>query len=249
MICPTCGMQNENNAKFCGRCGTQLQSMEQPMNNHQSNGAFLNNNQSNNNMFPNNNQNFNGSNFKLTLNRPKSFVGSLIKFKIFIDDIQVGTIKNGETVVLNVQGGAHTISFNKTMNQNLNINSDTYADVVVIASNRFGLSNIRDSSGSNIQNNNIVNENIDKIVKSARGPLIFSCACILITFILLFTVEKVIAPWMYGLSIGYSIISLSSINNNKQSLGDKYKSLLTLNIISIVISVIGSIISIYLMIG
>lgn len=228
MICPTCGMQNENNAKFCGRCGTQLQSMEQPMNNH---------------------QNFSNGNFKLTLNRPKSFVGSLIKFKIFIDDVQVGTIKNGETVVLNVQTGAHTISFNKTMNQNLNINSDTYADVVVVASNRFGLSNIRDSSGSNIQNNNIVIENIDKIVKSARGPLIFSCACILITFILLFTVEKVIAPWMYGLSIGYSIISLSSINNNKQSLGDKYKSLLTLNIISIVISAIGAIISIYLMIG
>lgn len=241
MMCPNCGMPNDSTAKFCGKCGTLLQNMEQPVNNQQS---------FNNNYQPiNNNQSFNNGSFRLTLTRPKSFVGSLITFKIFIDNVQVGTIKNGETTVLNVQAGNHTISFNNTMNQNINIQSDTYADVVVIANNRFGLSNIRDNNGYSAQNNELYTENADKIAKSARGPLIFSCLCIAITFILLYTVEKVIAPWIYGLSIGYTIISLSSISKNKQVLGNKYNSLLTLNIISIVVSIIGAGISIYLMIG
>jgi len=208
-------------------------------------------NHQNNNMgfqSVNNNQNIN-STYKLTLIRPKDFVGSLVKYKIFIDNNQVGTIKNGETVVLDVTSGNHTISFNKTMDQNINISSDTYADVVVIAGNKFGLTNIRDNTGLNIQNNELNTESVDKIIKSAKGPLIFSCACIVITFLLLLMVNMVVSPWMYGISIGYTIINLSSIKKHKQVLNDKYKSLITLDVISIVVSIVGMIISGYLMIG
>lgn len=238
MFCSKCGFQNNQGEMFCKQCGAKLENNNQQMNNFY--------NQQNVNV---NTQNYNNGTYKLTLTRPKGFVGSLIKFKIFIDDNEVGTIKNGETVVLNVSYGNHTISFNKTMNQNINISGDAIADVVVIAGNKFGLSNIRDNNGLNIQNNELNATNADRIIKSAKGPLIFSCTCIVITFVLLFTAKRVISPWIYGISIGYSIINLSSIKKHKQLLNDKYKSLITLNIISIVVGIIGIIISLYLMNG
>ena len=229
MFCSKCGFQNNPGAIVCGQCG-----------------AVLDNNQQNVNA---NTQNTNNGTYRLTLTRPKDFVGALIKFNIFIDNNKVGTIKNGETVVLNVSSGNHTISFNKTMDQNINISGDTFADVVVIAGNKFGLSNIRDSSGQNVQNNELYTESADRIIKSAKGPLIFSCACIAITFLLLFTINMVVSPWVYGISIGYTIINLSSLKKHKQILNDKYDSLIKLNVISIVVSVVGMILSGYLMIG
>lgn len=222
MICSKCGFQNNQGEVLCKQCGAELGNIQ---------------------------QNVNNGIYKLTLTRQKAFVGSLVKFKIFIDDNQVGTIKNGETVTLNVSSGNHILSLNKTLNQNINISSDTFADVVIIAGNRFGLSNIRNNNGQSTENNELYTENVNKIIKAAKGPLIFSCLCIAITFILLFTVGKVIAPWMYGISIGYTVINLSSIKKFKQSLNDKYTSLITLNVISIIVSVIGFIISGYLMIG
>lgn len=271
MFCSKCGFQNNQSDIFCKQCGITLSNnnqqpqpqnqfiqTHQAINNQQMNNFYnqqninnLNEQQSNyeNSSSINNSPNVNNGIYRLTLTRPKSFVGSVIKFKIFIDNNLVGSIKNGETVNLNIHSGNHTISFNKTMEQNINISSDTFADVIVIAGNKFGLSNIRNNNGQYIQNNELYAENIDKVIKSAKMPLIFSCACIAITFILLFTLQLVISPWMYGISIGYTIISLSSIKKNKQALIDKYTSLLTLNIISIIISIIGIIISGYLMIG
>lgn len=257
MFCSKCGFQNNQDEIFCRHCGAALENNNQqiqqsnqfiqPQQNMDSNQQMNNYyNQQNGNL---NTQTFNNSTYKLTLNRPKEFVGSLIKFKIFIDGNQVGTIKNGETVVLNVDSGNHNISFNKTMNQNINISRDTYADVVVIASNQFGLTNIRDNNGLNVQNNELYAETIDKIIKSANGPLFLSCACIFLTFIMLFTIQRVIQPWVYGISIGYTLINLSSLKKHKQFLNDKYKSLIRLDIISIVISIVGIIISTYLMIG
>ncbi len=120
--------------------------------------------------------------------------------------------------------------------------SDTYADVVVLGGNRFGISNVRDANGS-IQNNQVATNNVENIEKSAKKPLILSCACIGITFLLLFTVQMVVSPWVYGMSVGYTIISISSIKKNKELLNEKYGSLMRLNIISIVVSVIGMIIS------
>jgi len=255
MFCSKCGFQNNQGEMLCRQCGASLENNNQQT---QQQNQFIqpqqnmNNNQQINNFYNQQNvntQNINNGTYRLTLTRPKEFVGSLIKFKIFIDNNEVGTIKNGETVVLNVSSGNHIISFNKTMDQKINISGDIYADVVVIAGNKFGLSNIRDNNGFNVQNNEIYTESTDKIIKSAKGPLKFSCACIVITFILLFTIKMVISPWLYGISIGYTIISLLSIKKHKQVLNDKYGSLITLNIISIVISIVGIIISGYLMIG
>lgn len=257
MFCSKCGFQNNQGEILCKQCGASLVNNNQQV---QQQNHFIqpqqnmDNNQQMNNFYNQqninvNSQNINNGSYKLTLTRPKEFVGSLVKFKIFIDNNEVGTIKNGETAVLNVNSGNHSISFNKTMDQNINISSDTYADVVVIGANKVGLSNIRDNSGLNVQNNELYEENADKIIKSAKGPLIVSCACIVITFILLFTIERVVSPWVYGISIGYTIINLSSIRKHKQVLNDKYGSLITLNIVSIVISIVGAIISGYLMIG
>ncbi len=257
MFCSKCGFQNNPGETFCRQCGAGLGNNNQQF--QQSNQFIqpqqnMNNNQQMNNLYNQqsvnvNTQNNNNGTYRLTLTRPKEFVGSLIKFKIFIDGNQVGTIKNGETVVLNVSSGNHNISFNKTMNQNINISSDTSADVVVIAGNKFGLSNIRDNNGLNVQNNELYTESAEKIIKSAKGPLIFSCACIALTFIMLFTIKMVIQPWVYGISIGYTIINLSSLKKHKQVLNEKYGSLITLDIISIVVSIIGIVISGYLMIG
>ena len=226
MFCSKCGFQYNQGEKFCRQCGEGLGD-----NNQQ------------------NTQDINNGNYRLTLTRPKNFVGSLIKFKIFIDGNQVGTIKNGETVVLDVSRGNHTISFNKTMDQNINISGDISADVVVIAGNKFGLSNIRDNNGITVQNSELYAESVDKIVKSAKWPLRLSCVCIALTFIMLFTINMVIQPWVYGISIGYTIINLSSIKKHKQVLNGKYKSLIIIDIISIVVSIVGIIISGHLMIG
>ncbi len=237
MFCSRCGFQNSQGEMFCKQCGASLGNNNQQMTNYSQQNVNANT------------QNYNNGVYRLTLTRPKQFVGSLIKFKIFIDNNEVGTIKNGETVVLNVSAGNHTISFNKTMSQIINISSDTFADVVVIAGNKFGLSNIRDNNGLSVQNNELNTENVEKIIKSARMPLIFTCACIVISVILLYTQAMVVSSWVYGISIGYSIISLSSIKKNKAVLNNKFSSLIILNVISIVISIIAGFISAYLTIG
>lgn len=251
MYCKNCGMQYNPGETMCRQCGAQLENNiqqpnpmvqpPQPVNSFNNQAVITPSVQTNSNV-----QNTSGV-YKLTLTRPKNFVGSLVKFKIYIDNNEVGAIKNGETIVLDVNAGSHTISFNKTIQQNINMYSDTYADVVVLGGNRFGISNVRDANGS-IQNNQVATDNIENIVKSAKKPLIASCACIGITFLLLFTMQMVISPWVYGVSIGYTIISISSIKKNKELLNEKYSSLMRLNIISIVVSVIGMLISGFLMI-
>lgn len=245
MYCKNCGMQYNPGETMCRQCGAQLENNvqqpnpmvqpQQPMNSFNNQPVMTPNVQTPSGVY------------KLTLTRPKNFVGSLVKFKIYIDNNEVGAIKNGETIVLDVNAGSHTISFNKTIQQNINMNSDTSADVVVLGGNRFGIANVRDANGS-VQNNQVNTNNVENIEKSAKKPLIASCACIGITFLLLFTVQMVISPWVYGVSIGYTIISISSIKKNKELLNEKYSSLMRLNIISIVVSVIGMLISGFLMI-
>ena len=63
MFCSKCGFQNNPGAIVCGQCG-----------------AVLDNNQQNVNT---NTQNTNNGTYRLTLTRPKDFVGALIKFNIF----------------------------------------------------------------------------------------------------------------------------------------------------------------------
>ncbi len=216
----------------------------QNMNNTYDNNGFSNNsnNSYTNNMNYNQPLNENNLSFNLTITREKEFAGSLIKFKIFIDNVEVGKIKNGETVTLRVQCGQHTISFNNTIKQTINIVSDTSVKVGVIAPNTFGIIN---NAVNDINNS----QEIDKVIKSANGPLIFSLCCIVISIVLLMLTNYVISPVMYGISIGYASINMVSIKKYKQSLNDKYQKILSKTIISIIISIVGIIISGYFIIG
>lgn len=235
MYCKNCGMQYNQGEMTCRQCGGQLNNnvqqqtqMAQPQQPVMSNV-----------------QNANGV-YRLTLTRPKNFVGSLVKFKIFIDNNEVGAIKNGETIVLNVTSGSHTISFNNTMLQNIEINGDTFADVGVIASNKFGIIGIKDSNGNNMQNNTFNVNNAEKIIKSAKGPLIASFVCIGISILLLFTVQMVVSPIVYGVLIGYTYVNYNSTKQNKELLKDKYDSTLKTSIISFVVAGIGLLLSLFL---
>ena len=267
MFCSRCGCQNNESDKFCAQCGADLGNNNQQLQqqnhffqpqqeinyNQQIDHSFVQQNVSDSTQISNNiNENTqinNNGTYKLTLTRPKDFVGSLIKFKIYIDNNVVGTIKNGETVVLNVNAGNHVISFNKTMKQDITISGDTSASVVFMGGNQFGLANIGDHTGSNVQSEELASQNVDRMVKSAMGPLVFSIGCIVLTFILLFTAKLVVSPWVYGISMGYAVVSLLSLNNHKEALKDKFGMLILLNIISIGISIIGAIISGFLTIG
>lgn len=249
MYCRNCGTQYNQGETTCRQCGaaleynnqqipqpSQMVEPQQPVNN-------MINQQTINPSIPNPN-----GVYKLTINRPNNFVGCLVKFKVYIDNNEVGVVKNGEAIVVNVTSGNHTISFNNTMLQNLQISHDTSIDVGVIGSNKFGIINVKDSNGMTVQTSGIGTQNAEKILKSAKGPLIFSCSCIGITFILLFTVQMVISPVIYGISIGYSIINLNSIKQCKELLKDKYDSARNTSIIAIVVSSIGLLISLFLMI-
>lgn len=243
MICSKCGTQNDATAKFCGKCGQALQVVQQPVPNVD---VQQNNINSGTQII---NQNINGGVYKLTLIRQKSYVGSLIKFKIYLDNNMVGTIKNGETVVLDVPAGNHMISFNKSMNQNINIMGDTSADVVVIAGNKFGISTVRDRNGAVIQDNNLTQANIEGLEKSAKNTILYGGICILVTFLLLITINMVVSPWIYGAILGLSIVNITATKKSTQIPEDRLKKIKNLNTISIVISVVGMIISELLIIG
>ncbi len=73
-------------------------------------------------------------NYTITINRQSSFNGCAVKYKIMIDDVQVGEIANGQTVQFNVSEGEHKIEIglrNKTtviyINAIKNINLTTKA--------------------------------------------------------------------------------------------------------------------------
>lgn len=250
MYCKNCGMQYNQGEVTCRQCGSALENnVQQPQVVQQQTVNTYNNQPVINQPTPTipNVQSANGV-YRLTLTRPKNFVGSMVKFKVYIDNNEVGAIKNGETIVLNVSSGNHIISFNKTMQQNIQINGDTFADVGVIASNQFGIINIKDSNGNNAPNNTLNVNNAEKIIKSTKGPLIASSACIGITMILLFTAGMVISPVVYGILIGYTFINHNSVKQNKELLGEKYESANKTCIISFVVGGIGLLISLFLII-
>lgn len=80
--CPNCGANVDSDNIFCKVCGTKV-SM-------QSNN-FLDGPQQTNNSL-----NTNNTTYKLTLYRPKAFVGSLMNLKIYIDGKKECILKNGE---------------------------------------------------------------------------------------------------------------------------------------------------------
>ena len=141
--------------------------MYNEQNNINQSGVNSSNNTDMNNTYPNQMQNNNQSennnnvsnvptNYKLTLHRKKSFVGGMVAFDIYIDNVKVGKIKNGKTVELEITGGEHIISIHKNNPVSINITGDTTADVVVFGANNFGITNI---NGQGTESNNSINNN------------------------------------------------------------------------------------------
>ena len=93
MNCPNCGNYN-NGTNFCTNCGAQL----------------IN---ANNNINTNINNNQVG---QITFVRPKKFYGMAIKFKLFIDGVQVGELANGSSVSFPIYYGAHRIEVKQHVN-------------------------------------------------------------------------------------------------------------------------------------
>lgn len=50
---------------------------------------------------------------KIIIHRKSNFYGCAIPFKIFIDEREMGTISNGETLTFDVPFGTHQVYFNK----------------------------------------------------------------------------------------------------------------------------------------
>jgi len=171
----------------------------------------------------------NDGKFKLTLKRQKNFVGCLVDFDVYIDNIKVGKIKNGETLVLEVDAGVHEISIHKKNPTKVTITGDTSADVVVFGSNNFGITNINGEGF--IQNNGL-----EKNKKNTNATLIFSILLPVISLIMFFSIGYYLKIWLHGILVGYAIVNIFGLKNFKTCA--EYKSLLTKNIIAIIISIV-----------
>lgn len=227
--------------------------MYNEQNNINQSGVNSSNNTDMNNTYPNQMQNNNQSennnnvsnvptNYKLTLHRKKSFVGGMVAFDIYIDNVKVGKIKNGKTVELEITGGEHIISIHKNNPVSINITGDTTADVVVFGANNFGITNI---NGQGTESNNSINNNyIEKNNKKTNMTLIISIMLPIVSLILFILLKSYITPWVYGLVIGFAIVNMVGLKNFKDN--EKYKSLLIKNLIAIIISLIMAVISIYI---
>lgn len=175
--------------------------------------------------------------YKLTLNRPKNFVGCLVAFVVFIDGEKVGKIKNGKTLELEVEAGTHTISIHKNNPVNITIDRDTTADVVVFGANNFGITNIN-GSGANTSGEN-TEHYLERNVKKTNTTLIFSFIIPAVSVFMLFMWAYYIQVWVYGIVVGVAAVNIAGLKQLKEL--PEYKSLLTKNIIAIVVSIIAGI--------
>lgn len=188
--------------------------------------------------------------YKLTLTRKKAYVLSLETFKIFIDNVMVAKIKNGQTIVLDVTPGVHTISINNNNPITINIDRDTTAEIVMNGAYNFVITNINGSGYDDVISDS--NNSVSKHQKETNVLLIGSIVLPIISLVLYFlTNHKYVLQFgFYALLVSVSIINISSINSLKkvdESLDDTlYKSLLIKSIITIVIGITCIAITIYI---
>lgn len=85
-ICKQCKVEMEDRAKFCPKCGTNQENNEEDI-------------LSNKNKFVP----------TIEVLRESGFIGSLLSYKIFVDGIEVGKIKNGGKEQFQLTPGLHEI--------------------------------------------------------------------------------------------------------------------------------------------
>lgn len=183
----------------------------------------------------NNNMNFNDknvqNNYILTLKRPKSFVGAIVKWKIFIDGVEVAKIKNGQIINFNVTQGDHTVSINDCPASTIFISGNTTADIVAFSLYDFGIVNI---SGNTNQETNM---NIKKTtsIYIYKFSIYLLIANIVNLFLYIFIFNHLI---VLLLLLAQSTVNIFVVIKQKKLLNDKYAISLMFNIFSLLIGII-----------
>lgn len=246
MNCKKCGSQILENEQYCRNCGEPINTLENQNNYNQQ----LNNiNNSNSlNIQPNvvqseeqvnyTNINNNIVKYKLTIIRKKAFAGWLDKFNIYIDNVLVGKVKNGQTIELEVNSGNHQISINQNNPVNITITENTIVEAGVFGVDNYGITSI---NGQSIVNND---EFVKKNKNSTNYVFWFSIIVSTISIIMILFLGYYITHWIYAVIIGLGIVNISGLRNQKDN--EQYKELMTKNIISIIISTIMLLVTIYL---
>lgn len=223
--CPNCGTNVNSGDFFCKVCGTTI-SM-------QSNNILDGIQQTNNSL------NTDNAIYKLTLHRPKAFVGSLMNLKIYIDGEKKCILKNGGTVTLNITGGNHHISFSGYSNCTLQILSDTTANVMIITVREILL---QDLIGSNI---------IETETDSYNQKIYFISDFVIASSIMLFILSLFFIQFMSSITILLliiivdiilTLICMMSAKKQQSKLKYSFKKIMTSYISALIINVINIII-------
>ena len=72
----------------------------------------------------------------LTLTREKSYLGMAMSIKVFVDETEIGVLKNGTSLTYDVPGGIHKVGFKtpeKNVVQEVNISENTNGVEIVVA--------------------------------------------------------------------------------------------------------------------
>ena len=223
MICPRCGKELLESETFCSNCGTPVTNLEEQVTSEMQAVS----------------QNYGP--YKLTLRRPKSFVGCLVAYKIYIDNQKVGKIKNGGTFEIELPAGNHSISLNKNNAVNIMMDEDTTADVAIFGTNNVGITNV--SGQSNADTNAQIGSYTAKSGPRTDGLLVLSIILPIASFIMYQTMQYIIMPWVYGIIMGLSIVNLVGLKNQNLS-KEEHQSAFVKNCITIAVSLVAAIVSI-----
>lgn len=222
MNCKKCGNPIFENEQYCRNCGEPIDELKNQDGNEQQT------NNVNNDVYPK---------YKLTIIRKKTFVGWAAVFNIYIDNVLVGKVKNGQILELEVNGGNHQISINQNNPINIMIAENTTVETVVFGVNNYGI-NI--NGQSNINNDEIIKKN-----KNLTDYLLwFSIILSTVSILMILFWQYYITYWTYAVVIGLGIANISGLRNQKNS--NQYKWLVTKNVITIIISTIMLLMTIYI---
>ena len=217
MKCKKCGNQILENEQYCRNCGESINVLDSQSNFSQ----------------PANNIN---SKYKLTIIRKKAFAGWAATFNIYIDNVLVGKIKNGQKIDLEITGGDHQISINQNNPVNITITGDIVVEAVVFGVNNYG---IVVNGQSNINTSEFITKN-----RNSTNFLFWSSIFLTISSTILFLLWRYyITYWIYAVIIGLAIINIAGLKNQRNNA--QYKELMIKNIMAIIISTVILLITIY----
>jgi len=247
MLCPKCGMQNNDTDNLCKYCGVELQNLQQNINNQTTNNfQTINdsyNQQSGNTNMQLNNDNLNNysGTYKLTLTRPKSFVGSLWNLNVCVDGEKKCVLKNDETVIIDIAGGNHHISFSGYSDYTLQILGDATANVIITDTKKILL--------QDLINVNIVtdeNQGYPKKISNISDFLLISSILLLIPalFFTQFMNNITILLLLIVIDIAFAGIGIIMAKKQQSKLGYSFKKIMATYIGTIFINIINIVISI-----